>query len=352
MTDQLTVGSTQQAAPAEPRTAAGKRAKHPVLSTLVRRIVYALATLFVASILIFLATNALPGDVAQVVLGRGASPERLSTLRHELGLDQPLVVRYFGWLGGILHGDLGDSAVGLAQSAPDPRISSMIGGPLLNSLVLAAIATLLLIPLSLVLGVFSATREGRPADQIASYVSLIFGCLPEFVLGTLLILIFSRQLGLLPPVNLLAPGQNPLSNPAGLVLPVLTLLGAALAFAARQVRAAMAMTLRQDYVLMARLNGLHERKVRRRYALRNALASTVQSYAQAIQYLFGGVIVVEALFSYPGIGTLLVQAVTRRDTPTVAGIALILAAAYIAINIIADMLVVSLIPKLRTGGHR
>ncbi|MGI5129924.1 ABC transporter permease [Pseudonocardia sp. CA-107938] len=350
MTEQLIADAASPGQP--PARAGGRRARHPILSTLGRRTLYAVATLVVVSILIFLATSALPGDVADIVLGRGASPERLAALQHQLGLDQPLVVRYLGWLGGVLRGDLGNSAVALAQSAPDPSISSMIGGPLLNSVVLATIAMLLLIPLSLGLGVYSATHEGRPADQISSYVWLVFGCLPEFVLGTLLIVVFSRQLGLFPPIALLRPGQSPLANLPGLVLPVLTLLGVAVAFAARQVRAAMAVTLRQDYVLMGRLNGLPERMVRRRYALRNALASTVQTYAQAVQYLFGGVIVVEALFAYPGIGTLLVQSVTRRDTPTVAGIALILAAAYIAINIIADVLVVFLVPKLRTGAHR
>jgi peptide/nickel transport system permease protein len=328
------------------------RERHPIFLLLLRRIGYGVLTLLVVSVLIFLATNALPGNVAEVVLGKQANPQLLSSLEKQLGLDQPLVSRYLHWLGGLLHGNLGNSAVALAQSSSNPKISAMIGGPLLNSLVLAGVTTVLLIPLSLLLGVFTAVHEGRLPDQVSSYISLIFGCLPEFVLGVLLILVFSTRLGLLPPVDLLAPGQNPLSNPSGLVLPVLTLLGVALAFTARQVRASMAVMLRSESVLMARLNGLAERRVLYRYALRNALASAVQSYAQAIQYLFGGVIVVEAVFTYPGIGTVLVQAVTRRDTPVVAAVAVVLAAAYIAINIIADFAVAALIPKLKTGTRR
>lgn len=343
------ITTTAPAVVASPPPRYSIRQRNPVLATLLRRGIYGVATLFVVSILIFAATNILPGDVAEVVLGRGATPETVAALQQRLGLDQSLVARYLDWVGGVLRGDLGESAVGAAQNAPDARVSAMIGAPLVNSAILAGVSALLLVPLSLLLGVFAAVREGRPADQLTSYVTLILGCLPEFVVGAMLILVFSTNLGWFPPVALIAPGSSPLSDPATLVLPVVTLIGAALAFAARQVRAGMVTTLKQDYVVIARLNGLPESKVLRRYALRNAVATTVQTYAQAIQYLFAGVIVVEALYAYPGIGTQLVQAVTSRDTTAVAGIAVVLAAGYIVVNIVADVLVTLLVPKLRTG---
>jgi len=300
-------------------------------------------------VLIFLATNALPGDVAQVVLGKSATPASVSQLRTDLGLDEPLVERYGTWLAGAVQGDLGQSAVRRAQGVPDAPISEIIGTPLRNSFVLALITMALLVPLSLLLGTLAAVRAGRATDYGVSYGALVLGALPEFVLGTFLILIFFSQLDLLPPVALVPPGASPLANPDALVLPVLTLLGVSLAFCARQVRAGVIQALRQDYVMMARLGGLRERRVLWRYALRNALGPTVQTFALSILYLFGGIIVVESLFAYPGIGQLLVQAVSTRDVTLVQGITLVLAAIYIAVNIVADLIVVLLVPKLRTG---
>src|SRR6202035_1770202 len=190
---------------------------------------------------------------------------------------------------------------------------------------------------------------GRRVDLGVSYAALLLGSLPEFVLGTFLILIFFSQLHLLPPVALVPPGASPLARPSALVLPVLTLLGVSLAFCARQVRAGVAEAMRQDYVTMARLGGLRERRVVWRYALRNALAPSVQTFAQAVQYLLGGIIVVEALFAYPGLRSMLINAVQTGDETEVQAIALVLAAAYIVLNIAADLIVVLLVPKLRTG---
>jgi peptide/nickel transport system permease protein len=192
-------------------------------------------------------------------------------------------------------------------------------------------------------------QAGRAGDYVVSYASLVLGALPEFVLGTFLILIFFSQLNWLPPVARVPPGTSPLDDVRSLVLPIMTLVLVALAFCARQVRAGVVEALRQDYVKMARLNGLPERRVLWRYALRNALAPSIQTFAQAVQYLFGGIIVVEALFAYPGIGSLLVQSVSLRDVTEVQAIAVVLATVYILINIVADLLVVLLIPKLRTG---
>jgi peptide/nickel transport system permease protein len=247
-----------------------------------------------------------------------------------------------------VHGDLGVSAVGEAQGTP-ASITSIIGQPLRNSLVLAVLTMLLLVPLSLGVGTLAAIRAGRTADYVASSSSLVLNALPEFVFGTFLIIIFFSELHLLPPVALVPPGTSPLDHPNALVLPVLTLLGVTLASSSRQVRAGVIESLRQGYVREARLNGIRERRVIVRYALRNALAPSVQAFAQSLQYLFGGIIVVEALFDYPGVGKLLVEAVSARDVTEVEAITLVLAVIYIGINIVADLIVVLLVPKLRTG---
>ncbi len=309
----------------------------------------AVPTLIVSSLLIFLATNALPGSVAASVLGRNAEPGRIAELNTKLGLDRSLIVRYLDWIKGILHGDLGQSAIQVAQGASKAPVSHILATPLYNSLILAAITTVLLVPSALLVGTVAAIRAGKKVDIVVSYTALILGALPEFVLGTLLILVFFSVLNVLPPVALIAQGDTPFTDPTVLILPVMTLFFVSLAFASRQVRAGMIEALSQEFVVAARLNGLRERRVLARYALRNALAPSIQTFAQTIQYLFGGIIIVEALFAYPGIGQLLVTAVASRDLPEVQGIAFVLAALYILINIAADLLVVVLVPKLRTA---
>jgi peptide/nickel transport system permease protein len=341
-------GATDAIAGTEPRPA-GRRRGHPVGRFVARRLAAGLVTLLVASALIFVATNALPGDVAQVVLGRYATPARVEALRARLDLNHSLVVRYGQWLGRAATGDLGQSAVQVANGAPRAPVWQLIRTPLRNSTILALATIILLIPLSLVAGMAAAVRAGRPTDYVLSYTALVIGSLPEFVVGTFMIAVFFSWLHVFPPVALVPPGTSPLSNLNALVLPILTLLGVSLAFSARQVRAGVVEALKQDYVRMARLGGMPERKVLLRYALRNSLAPSVQTFAQSIQYLFGGIIIVESLFSYPGIGQLLVQSVSERDFTLIQGITLVLAALYIAINIAADLIVVFLVPKLRTS---
>jgi peptide/nickel transport system permease protein len=305
------------------------------------------ATLFVVSILIFAGTEVLPGDAASAVLGRTASPEQLAEMQELMGLDRPAYERYLDWLGGVLTGDLGNSAAGYAAGGEVPiweDIAPKIG----NSLTLAGITALLMVPLALVLGVLAAVRAGRTVDHAISVGSLAIISLPEFIIGSLLILLFFSWLDVLPPVSLIPPGTSALSKPDALVLPVLTLLGASLAASIRMVRAGMLEALNAECVTMARLNGLRERVVVARYALRNALAPSVQVFAQNIQYLVGGIVVTEYLFSYPGLGKELVDAVAIRDVREVQSVALLVAAVYVLLNIVADLLVVLLVPKLRT----
>jgi peptide/nickel transport system permease protein len=333
---------------AAPRTAApAARRRRPLLRFVLRRLAAGIATLFVVSILIFIGTEVLPGDAASAVLGRTASPEQLAEMRAAMGLDRPAYERYLDWLGGVLTGDLGNSAAGYAAGGELP-IWEEIQPKIVNSFTLAAITALLMVPLALLLGILAAVRAGRPLDHAVSVTSLAIISLPEFIIGSLLILLFFSWLDLLPPVSLIPPGTSPLAEPEALVLPVLTLLGASLAASIRMVRAGMVETLNAEYVTMARLNGFAERMVVGRYALRNALAPSVQVFAQNIQYLVGGIVVTEYLFNYPGLGKELVDAVAIRDVRAVQVIALLIAAFYILINIVADLLVVLLVPKLRT----
>jgi peptide/nickel transport system permease protein len=313
----------------------------------IKRLGAALVTLLAVSILVFLATEILPGDAASAILGRNATPENLAEVQALMGLDRPAVERYFDWLGGLLTGDLGNSAAGYAQGGELP-IWDDVRSKLANSFVLAAITTVLMVPLALLLGVAAALRAERPADHAISVSSLAVISLPEFVIGSLLILAFFSWLDVLPPVSLIPPGTSPLAEPEKLVLPVLTLLGVTLAASIRMVRAGMIEVLATDYVQMARLNGFRERLVIRRYALRNALAPSVQVFAQNIQFLIGGIIVTEFLFNYPGLGKELVDAVSIRDVREVQSLAILIAAFYIGVNLVADLIVLLLVPKLRT----
>jgi peptide/nickel transport system permease protein len=319
----------------------------PVLRFLGRRTVGAVAALFVASVLIFLAVQVLPGNAASVILGRNASPQAVRVLSREMGLDRPLVDRYTGWLGGFVQGNLGNSAVEQAQGTRDAPISKLISGPLKNSAILAAITALLMIPLSLALGVLAAVRARKPTDHVVSLGALVSISLPEFVTGSLLIAVFFAGLHLLPPVALVPPGADPLSRPTTLILPVLTLLAASLAAGIRMVRAGMLEVMQTEYVQSARLNGLSERRVLLRYALRNALAPSVQILAQNLQYLVGGIIVVETVFAYQGLGMQLVNAVMDRDVTVIQSVAMLIAIIYVVINLLADLTVMLLVPKLR-----
>ena len=298
---------------------------------------------------VFAATEVLPGDAAGAILGRNASEENLAEVRGLMGLDDPAPQRYAEWLGGLVTGDLGNSAAGYAQGTELP-IWDEVSDKFLNSLILAGIAALLMVPISLFLGVMAAVRAGRPTDHTISLTSLAVISLPEFVVGSLLILVFFSWLDVLPSVALIPPGTSPLSKPDALVLPG-AVLGVTLAASIRMVRAGMLEALGADYVQMARLNGYREGIVVRRYALRNALAPSVQVFAvaQNIQYLIGGIIVVEYLFAYPGIGKEFVDAVAIRDVREVQSLAVLVAAVYITINIVADLLVVLLVPRLRTS---
>jgi peptide/nickel transport system permease protein len=304
------------------------------------------AALLAVSVLLFVGTEVLPGDAASAVLGKSATPGQLAEMREAMGLDRSAPERYLSWLSGLATGDLGNSAAGYADGRA-VSIWSDIESKVANSLTLAIVTAALMIPLSLLLGVLAAMRAGRAVDHAISLTSLAIVSLPEFIIGSLLILVFFSWLGVLPPVSLIAPDATALTNVKALVLPVLTLLGASMAASIRMVRAGMIEVLNADYVGMARLNGFREPMVVRRYALRNALAPSVQVFAQNIQYLIGGIVVTEYMFNFPGLGKELVDAVAIRDVREVQSVAFLIAVVYVGLNVLADLLTVILVPKLR-----
>ena len=317
--------------------------KASILRFVLKRIALGLLTLFVVSLLIFAVTQALPADPAEAILGREATPEALAELRAEFGLDKPIVAQYTNWLTGVLSGDLGTS---YATSTP---IGEYIGPRVSASFFLLLIAAVGSIPLSIVIGANAALRRDHKFDTTSSLVSLILAAMPEFVVGTILTIIFSTTIWqLLPAVTYLEVGAPPWSDVKGLTLPVLTLLISVTPYVSRVMRAAMVEVLESDYVEMARLKGMDERTVLWRHAMPNAVGPAFQVIALNLAYLAGGVIIVERLFNFPGIGSALADAVRSRDLPVIQFLALIIAGVYVLTNLLADVGTVLVTPRLRT----
>jgi peptide/nickel transport system permease protein len=320
------------------------RLRRGLTGFVIRRLLLGLVTLFVTSIVIFTATQALPGDAARSILGRSATPESLAELRQQLGLDKSVLTQYWEWISGIFTGDLGTS---LANSLP---VSEVIGERLVYSLFLMLIAGLISVPLGIALGAISARRRDSTFDQVTSVTTLGLAALPEFVVGITLAVIFSTTVfNVLPSVIVTEPGSRPWDYPKELVLPVVTLVIAVVPYTCRIMRASTVEILESDFVEMARLKGLSERLVLWRHAVPNALAPTFQVTALNLAYLAGGIVVVEAVFNYPGIGLLLVESVRARDMPTVQAIALLIAGLYVLLNLLADLATILVSPRLRTS---
>lgn len=337
--DGMTVASAS--APSSPAPLA-RQARH--LRAVARRLILAGLTLFLVSILIFAATQALPGDPARAILGQGATAEQVEQLQAELGLDRPLVEQYTSWLGGLLRGDLG---ISLQNRQP---VTELVGERAVASMILVGITALIAVPFALVAGIAAATHRDRRFDRGVQAATLGITALPEFVIGLLLVALLSTTLiQLLPAVAVIPPGDSPLAHPDRLALPVLTLTLAVLPYLTRLVRGSMIEALESQYVQMARLKGLTERVILWRHALPNAMVPAVQATALTLAYLTGGVVVVEFLFSYPGLGTVLTEAVAARNLPVIQIVVLAFAASYLAFNLLADLATVMLTPRLRVG---
>ncbi|MFS8048690.1 ABC transporter permease [Rhizobium sp. BR 314] len=308
---------------------------------ILKRVGLGLLTLFLVSALIFAGTQILPGDVASAILGQNATPEALATLRESLGLNQPLFTRYISWLAGFLTGDLGTS---LANQQP---VADLLWPRFWNTMALAAFAGVISVPLAILLGLLTAVKRGGIFDRIVNIIALAFVSLPEYFLGLLLILFLSIRFNLLPSLADTYEGMTFLEWIQATALPALTLVLVTVAQMMRMTRTAVLSVMDQAYVETAYLKGLRTKRVVVRHALPNAAAPIVNVVAFNIAYLITGVVLVEAVFNYNGLGRFMVDAVSKRDLPLVQAAALVFGAAYVILNIIADVAAIALNPRLR-----
>ncbi len=317
-------------------------AGHPVLSLALRRAGQGVVTVFIVSVIVFLATQVLPGNAAYAVLGHSATPARVRQLEQQLHLNRGILSQYWTWFSGLLRGDLGTS---LSNGQP---VGDLVRARFENSAVLVILAGVIGTALGIGLGALAALRRDSVFDHSLSITSLAFTALPEFVIGIALVLVFATNvLHILPAISLVPPGTNPLSQPKVLVLPVLTLVIVIVPYIARMMRAAMIESLESDYVEMARLEGLSTTRIVLVHALPNAIAPTIQVVGLNVLYLAGGIVVVEYIFDFPGIGQGLVSAVSNRDIPVIQLIVVVLAAVYVVVNIITDVIALLATPRRR-----
>ena len=307
-----------------------------------KRLLISVFVLLAISVIIFAATLLLPGDPARAILGQQATPERLAALREQMDLDKPAIVRYFLWLGGLFTGDFGTSA---ATGGP---VSQLLAPRIGNSIILMVLAAVVSVPVGLFLGIVSAIHRGQRRDSAITWVTLVLAAMPEFVVGVGLITIFATTVfPILPAVTMSPPGTPVWHLPLQLILPTLTLALVVAPYIARMMRATMAEVLDSGYVEMARLKGVPERTVILRHAVPHAIGPVAQVIAIQLAWLAGGVVVVEFLFRYPGIGQALIDAVTYRDVQVVQAITLLVAIVYIVVNLLADIVGIVTNPKLR-----
>lgn len=314
---------------------------HPVLKLLSQRIALGLLLMVLSSAMIFGLTEALPGDAAQAVLGQGATPEALENLRRQMGLDQPAVLRYFSWLGGILQGDMG---VSLANRLD---IATSIGSRLGNTLFLAFWAAVISVPLAIFLGLLAVRYQNRWPDKLISGVTLTTISIPEFLIGYVLVYFVAVKLGWFQPLALINDQMSLWAKLQSIALPVAVLTLVVLAHMMRMTRAAVLNVMQSAYIETAELKGLTGFTVIRKHALPNAIAPIVNVVMLNLAYLVVGVVVVEVVFVYPGMGQFLVDAVVKRDVPVVLACGVIFAAIYISLNLVADVVSILANPRLR-----
>jgi peptide/nickel transport system permease protein len=314
-----------------------------ILRLIAKRLALAAVTLLVVSALVFLFTSVLPGDIAERVLGRESSAEQREIFREHLNLDDPVWKRYGIWIADVARGDLGRSLVN------NETVTATIGTSAKNTLFLSVFAFLLYVPVTVILATLAALSKGKLPDSLISVVTLIGLSLPEFVLGTLLIFVFAVQLSVVPALSIVNPGDDLLTRFQATVLPAVTLMVAMAVYAIRMLRDNLIDVLDSDYVRMATLKGVPRWGVVVRHALPNAVGPALNVTALNLTYLIGGIVVVESVFSYPGLGKMLVNSIFVRDVPVVEAVTLLAAAVYIIANLVADVLAMLLNPRLRTA---
>ncbi len=313
---------------------------------IIRRLALGVLTLFLISLVVYAAVVALPGDAATAILGKEATPDRVAALREQLHLNDSVVSQYLQWISGVLTGSFGTSA------ATQQPVSTLLSDRVANSLFLVFCASVVAIPLSIGIGVWTAMKRDKPVDHVMSTTTLVLAALPEFVIGIGLILLFATGVfHWFPAVSLLAPGEKAWQDPRVVVLPAATLVLAVTPYISRIMRGSMVEVLESEYVTMARLKGLPERTVIWRHAVPNAIVPAIQVTALQLAWMAGGVVVVEYVFSYPGIGAALVDAVANRDMPVVQTVTMLAAGVYVLLNLLADLATIFVTPRLRTAAR-
>jgi peptide/nickel transport system permease protein len=316
----------------------------PLTWFVVRRLLLGLVTLIVVSIVIFAATELLPGNAAQAILGLTATPARLHAMEAQLHLNEGFFHQYWDWFSGLFSGHLGHSLVN------GRSVSSLLSDRVANSLILVVLVGVIGTVIAIAVGLYSALHRGTWFDEIFGVGTLALAALPEFVIAIALVILFGTVVfQWFPPVSIVPPGQTALSTPKLLVLPVATLVLATIPYTIRMLRASAIEVLESEYVAMARLKGVSSRRILLRHVVPNALPSTVQVIALVFSWLAGGVVLVEYVFNYPGIGQAFVDAVSNRDVPVVQALALILAGFYVVMNLCADLAAVLLSARTRTS---
>ncbi len=317
------------------------------MRALVQRALVGILTLFVVSLLIFVGTSILPGDVAQIILGQMATPESLAALREKLGINQPAYIRYFMWLGDFVTGDLGVSKAGSGFGTVGTPISEMLMPRLSNTLQLASAVALIAIPMSLALGLLAATFPGSRLDKSVTFLTLSLISVPEFMVATFLVLVLAVFLGWLPATAYMSGDETGWDLIRALAMPMLTLVILASSQIIRMTRATVLNVMSSPYIEMAILKGVPRRKIILRHALFNAIGPIVNVIALNLAWLISGVVVVETIFAYPGLAKLMIDAVQTRDLPLVQACAMVFCIAYITLIFLADMASIFSNPRLR-----
>jgi peptide/nickel transport system permease protein len=315
--------------------------RNPIVFLLAQRLSLGLLLLLAASALIFMGTEILPGDVAQSILGQSATPQALANLRNELGLNEPALARYFDWLGGILRGDLG-TALTNGQD-----IWTAMSGRLANTLFLASCAAIIAVPLAIILGVIAVRYRGQWPDKLISGITLTSVSIPEFMLGYIAMFILTVQFRIFPSVSTIYDSMSLGEKLHAVAIPVLVLVLVVLGHMMRMTRAAILNVMQSAYIETAELKGLRPITVIARHAFPNAIAPVVNVVMLNMAYLIVGVVVVEVVFVFPGMGQYLVDHVTKRDVPVVQACGLVFAAVYIGLNMVADIVSILSNPRLR-----
>lgn len=334
--------AVELAAPVSPPASRGGR--HPVATLITRRTLLGVLTLWLVSVLVFAVTLLLPGDAAKAILGRYATPVRVRALTDQLHLNQPVFLQYWHWLLNAVQGKFGSSF-----AAGEP-VLQLLGHRMENSGFLVLVSAVVAIPASFVLAAWSAIRRDRLADHVIGAVTLFFASLPEFIVGIGLAIVFATTVvHVLPPDSLIPPTSAAWDHMSLVVLPAATLVLVTVPYIVRIARASIIEALESEYVEMARLRGLGWWRVLVVHAMRNSLVPAIQVSAIELAWMAGGVVLVESVYSYPGIGTALVDAVGNRDIPVIQAITLAVAAVYVLVNLAADVATILLTPRLRTA---